>query len=198
MNTGVSAIAELARRWPRRSARSRPGRRPSPRCGTSAARRPGGRAATGPRWRIRRSRRRTSAPRSTAAAGRRTAARAARAPCRRHRPRSGRRSPAPWAIQMPPRSRISASSATATPPVAGAPRCGRRRRGCAGTARGSTRRSAGAARCASISPACAQAAAEQRSARPARRWRSSATSSSLHLRAPRRELRRDDATRTRA
>ena len=70
------------------------------------------------RSRIRRSRRRTRPAESTGGAGRRTGCREAPVSCRRSSTVSRSAVPAPCAIHVPPRSRISASSATATPPVA--------------------------------------------------------------------------------
>ena len=82
-------------------------------------------------------------------------------PCRPRRPPAGRPMPAPCAIQTPPRSRISASSATATPPVAALTVM---RPSASWLCRYGSRfetTTSGRGACESSSPACDQPAAEQ-------------------------------------
>ena len=136
----------FACRSPRQSARSHACTRSSRRSGTSAVHRRDGRAATSPRSQILRSRRRTHRRESTTAEGRRTDCRAARVPCRPHRPSRDRPCPR-RARSMCRRARASARRAPL--PRRRSPwrtRRGRYRRNYEGTARGSTRRAAAAAR----------------------------------------------------
>ena len=69
------------------------------------------------RWQTRRNTRRTAPDRATADEADRTDCRAARAPCRPASTTARSAAPSPYAIHTPSRSRIRASSATATPPA---------------------------------------------------------------------------------